>query len=92
MKKWAILLVFVGACGEATYDKRVDAIADEAAKGPIGLSADYWFEKHNSYGEWERVALIFGYGDDYDGCTSIATAYKASFPADEYRCSPANRK
>ena len=38
----------------------------------IGSSQDQWLEKQNIFdGSWDRVGLLFGYGDDYTACTEI---------------------
>jgi hypothetical protein len=46
-----------------------------------------WLEVGNFMGEWERVALIYGYWDDFEGCTDIANALAARYTR-EYRCVP----
>jgi len=46
-----------------------------------------WLEVGNVFGEWERVALIYGFWDDFEGCTDIANALAARYTR-EYRCAP----
>ncbi len=46
-----------------------------------------WLELFNAMGEWERVALIYGYWDDYEGCMDIRNALTAKFER-QYRCVP----
>ena len=89
MWKWAFLLAFLAAC-DNSYADRVAALESFVREAAMGSSADYWLEKNNAFGEWERVALVFGYINDSQGCADFAAAHKAMFPADDYRCSPAN--
>ncbi len=42
--------------------------------------------QYNSFGGWSRVAVVYGYVDDYDGCRQMAEALKKKFYASEYRC------
>ena len=54
---------------------------------PKSDKPDAWLEVLNVFGEWERVALVFGYFDDYSGCKDIADALHDKFQR-EYRCVP----
>jgi len=48
-----------------------------------------WLEKRsNMSGEWDRVALIYGYVDDYEACEEIQYMYLVKYPALQYRCVP----
>ncbi len=53
---------------------------------PDGKAAAY-LETVNLMGEWERLALVYGYWDDYEGCTEIANALGERYTR-EYRCVP----
>ena len=46
----------------------------------------YWLEE-KILGQWERVALVFGYVDDKGVCEEWAAWRQSRYPADEYRCS-----
>ncbi len=82
------LLLFSAACGDnlASQQKTLDQFAK---RNQVGNSADYWLELQNAFGEWERVALVTGYYDDYSGCMDIARSLQSEFGR-QYRCTPAN--
>ena len=41
----------------------------------IGMSTDQWLEQYSrDRHEWDKTALVFGFGDDYAGCEAM-TAY-----------------
>ena len=83
----AALPLFTG-CGDRL--ERQQAGLDRFVSGhQIGSSPDYWLELLNLYGEWERMALVSGYFDDYSGCTEIAMSLQDKFGR-QYRCVPAN--
>jgi hypothetical protein len=46
---------------------------------------------YNFAGEWERVALVFGYGDDYAACEDIRRGLEDQFVRD-YRCTVVNQQ
>ena len=46
----------------------------------------YWLEK-KTFGQWERVALVFGYIDDKDVCEEWAAWRRSKYYLDEHRCS-----
>ena len=54
-----------------------------------GNSSDFWLEKKTSFG-WEKVILIFGYGDDYDACDDVKRTLEVKYSAAQFRCVPAN--
>ena len=47
----------------------------------------YWLEE-KILGQWERVALVFGYIDDQNVCEEWAAWRRERHYLDEYRCSP----
>lgn len=67
----------------ATWEKFV-------SKNRYWSDADVWLMKHNAFGDWERVALIFGFTDDRSFCDDVAALYMKKYPADRYRCDKAN--
>jgi hypothetical protein len=52
--------------------------------GHVGSSQDVWLVGGRLTAS--RVALIFGYMDDFEACTEIAEAYMKAFPATTYGC------
>ena len=85
--------VVIASCGRDTdyadQEKRLFAYVDEHR---MGESADVWLEKLSIGMQWDRVALIFGYGDDYAACMDIAEALGKRFTAAQYRCSVASQR
>ena len=42
---------------------------------------DYWLEQYSSWrGDWDRVARMFGFYDDLEGCEMIAEALATTQP------------
>ena len=77
-----------------------NVLLETAAKwNRVGKSADQWLEQYSSpTREWDKVALIFGYDEDYELCSQIVAAIEQSegekFPDAmkrvRFRCIPAN--
>ena len=51
-------------------------------------SENVYLEKSSLLGKWERVAIMFGYYDNYDACMEINKALTEKYPGNVYRCSP----
>jgi len=82
------MIVFLMACdGHKAEVGRIDTLVKI---DQVGSSQDFWFEKQIFTGEWERTALVFGYGNDFSACRNLVEAWEAKYPEDTYRCSPAN--
>lgn len=56
----------------------------------IGSHADVWLVKTSSVFPNDRVALIFGFMDDFEFCYEIAELYMKKYPGDLYACAYAN--
>lgn len=56
---------------------------------PIGNSQDYWLMQKSKIG-FDRVALVFGYYSDLEGCTELAEALNVKSQKALYSCQPAN--
>ncbi|MEX2166441.1 MAG: hypothetical protein WD852_05395 [Methyloceanibacter sp.] len=82
-------LVTLSGCGEA-YDRQIKTLETVIQWIQVGNSNDYWLEMKNALNQWERVALVFGYWDDYEGCKDIIRLLGEENYAREYRCVPAN--
>lgn len=85
-----VVMMTLAACGE-TYDRQMSALETAVRWIKVGHSNDYWMEMKNAMGEWERLALVFGYWNDYEGCQDIIEVLGKKNYAREYRCVPANR-
>jgi hypothetical protein len=85
------VLVFTGILSSCTdYEADVKRLGGFARLGQVGSSPDFWMEKFNLAGEWEKTMLVFGYADDRQACLDLVSAWAAKYPLDTYRCSPAN--
>jgi len=52
---------------------------------------EYWLEQHSTFrNEWDRVARVFGFSDDYEGCEMIVKALSVTQPKARYRCDAVN--
>ena len=71
------------------YAAQVRLLENLMKKNTVGSSKDFWLEKDTAWG-WEKVALIFGYGDDYDGCFDIKQTLETKWAGAVYRCVKAN--
>lgn len=83
---WDIVSGWVG--GDRFEDQR-EVLAELMRDRRIGTSNDVWLVKGN-FGAPDRVALFFGYLDDWDACHEFLTAHSYQFPADRYSCEYAN--
>lgn len=88
---WALAIVLsLTACGKDGDVEGYDAFASYVKEHQVGSDPDNWIEMRNSYGEWERTGLIFGYLGDYGECQKAIAGLKLANDAREYRCVPAN--
>lgn len=55
----------------------------------VGNAFDVWLVK-DSFGAPDRVALFFGYLDDFATCYEFAQMYMQRYPSDSYSCQWAN--
>jgi hypothetical protein len=81
--------MFLWAC-EETYTDQFKKFETRVANNRLGASADYWLVKRNALGEWEKVALVFGFMDDRRFCDELIDLYVRRYPSERYRCQPAN--
>lgn len=82
------LAIFLTACG-SQYDRALSWLEWVARWNQIGSSPDFWLVKR-SFGVDDRVALVFGYMSDFDGCMDIAQMLSDRYPGTNYTCRPAN--
>jgi len=86
----AILVpIFLSACEETPTD-RIKKFESRVAANRLGSSTDYWIVKYNILGNWEKVALVFGFADDRSFCEELLDLYARRHPSERYRCQPAN--
>jgi len=81
---------FLGSC-EEHYADRIKKFEARIAANRLGaFSPDYWLVKHNAIGEWEKVALVFGFGDNRSACNDYAQLYMQRYTAARVICQAAN--
>lgn len=78
-----------GWLGQDVYEDQRAALGNFVKDKRIGTSGDVWLVKQN-FGVDDRVALFFGYLDDWDACYEFLTSHSERFPADTYSCQFAN--
>ena len=81
--------IFLGSC-EQDYSDKLKKFESRVASTRLGVSSDYWIVKHNALGQWEKVALVFGFMDDLKFCDEVTQLYMRRNPSDRYMCQPAN--
>lgn len=74
--------------GQQTYEDQSAALAEFALGNKVGSSKDVWLVKRSFVPE--RVALFFGYMDDWGACYEFQTLYVQRYPMDSYACEYAN--
>jgi hypothetical protein len=82
--------ILVGAIMATFFQYHSVGWDESVEKGRVGTSRDFWLEKRGLLGSWDRVAVYFGFYDDYDGCLETAQALQTINVDARYRCVPAN--
>lgn len=85
----AALTLALVAC-EQTYEDELADLVSFVAKNKLGNNNDMWIVKRNVFGELEKVALVFGFGDDADFCRQVIEDQMERYTATQYFCQPAN--
>lgn len=85
----AVMAVLLSSCGDS-LDNQHWRLEKFIGLNKIGSSKDVWLIKHNLAGMNEKVALVFGFVNDYQFCSEIAELYMKRYTADRYSCSFAN--
>ena len=81
------LLTAAWGWSESGKDKLSRVLKD----AQLGMSEDQWLEQYAAYRkQWDKTALVFGTGDDYEFCTKLAEGLVLAYPKAKYRCVPAN--
>lgn len=83
-----LALTFIAGCSDS-YDDQVARLESHVKGNKIGSSNDFWLVKR-SFGVDDRVALMFGYMNDFSGCDEIAQMLNERYPGTGYICIPAN--
>lgn len=75
---------------QKTYEDQLGSLEQHTRGNRVGQSADVWLIKRNAFGDMEKVALFFGYWDDFSACSEMASMYMQRHPGDAYSCGYAN--
>lgn len=70
--------------GQQTYEDQTASLTDFVKANRIGSGQDVWLVK--STFATEKVAVFFGYVDDWAACYEFMTFYVQRYPADRYSC------
>lgn len=86
MRMFAVVAIAaLAGCSDKSYTEQSEALQKTVAKEKIGSSVDYYLTKNGN----ERIALVFGMGDDFAFCSELAELYMGRYPLDRYSCVPA---
>ena len=94
IKHMTLLMFLMLPSMEVRANKHVNNLQvwkDFVSENKWGNSEDYWLETYTAYG-WEKVALVIGYWNDWEGCEEIKIFWQQKYPAAQYRCIPANER
>ncbi len=84
----AACLLFCVSC-DSSYEAQRTKFEKFVKAGKIGSSSDVYLVKNGAAGP-ERIALIFGFMDDFSFCREVAELYVKKYPRDSYSCELAN--
>lgn len=73
------------------YQVHLQTWTDFVSQNKWGSSEDYWLEKW-ALGEWEKVALVMGYWNDWETCEEMKAFWQNTYAGADYRCIPANER
>jgi hypothetical protein len=94
MKAPALLFLVATALGLAScdYDTGVRTLDTLVTWMQVGSDRDYWIEQKSKFEDrrWDKVALVFGYADDFEACSDMRDGLRSKYPKSQYRCVPAN--
>lgn len=85
----AVVAPILGGC-ERSYEQQTEKLYRFAKNNRIGSSPDYYLVKASGMAGPDRVALVFGMGEDFTFCSELAALYMDKYPADSYTCEMAN--
>lgn len=86
MRMFAVVVAAtIAGCSGQSYADRAEELQRFVAKEQAGSAADYYLTKNGN----DRVALVFGMGDDFAFCSELAELYMGRYPLDQYSCVPA---
>lgn len=88
----ALLMMLSTQAMADQYEKNETKWGNFISKNKWGGSQDYYLQIFTSLNEWETVAVVMGYLDDWTSCKEIISGLQETgFMDKEYRCIPANK-
>lgn len=81
-----IAIMALGACKE---ELKSDKLVEFVTENEISSNSAYWFELHNTFGEWEKTILVFGYWDNEQECSWLLEKSRLETPQRSFRCEAA---
>lgn len=86
----ALITVSVIGCSDS-YERQTSTLETLLLWVQMGSSKDYFLQKKSSISpDWDSIAIIYGYGDDYSACREVAELLMQKHYRAEFRCVPAN--
>ena len=76
----------VPGCSKSVETQTND-LARYASTHPVGRFPNVWLEQQEPNGQWDKVALVFGWVENDKSCADMKAALGAS-GTDTYRCVP----
>ena len=88
MMLWLCLALNLNSFGCNSLEVQKARLEGFVKDHPFGSSRDVWLVKQNFFGQYEKVALVFGFVNDYEFCDDVAQLYMRKYPNDRYMCVP----
>ena len=80
--RWFRGLLFFATREKPTTGEAIEKFVNEDIKG----SGSYWLEMQHSFGQWDKMILVFGYVDDRPPCNLIQEVAAEDTPNRQFRC------
>jgi hypothetical protein len=88
-----LTLMMLPSCSLFSDETSTEDFENYVSSKRIGAGPDYWLAIKNRYGQWERVAVFYGYFFDEDtkiSCEKSMMGLSETYSDREYRCERAN--
>lgn len=77
----------LAGCSDS-YDSQFNGLEKRVSNNRVG-EQDFWLAK-GTMGYPDKVALFFGYADDYAACMEVADTLNSKYQSAFFSCIPAN--
>lgn len=75
---------------QISLEESTSRLENFVGSNKVGYGQDVWMIKQNAFGQYEKVGLVFGYVDDMEFCSEVATMYNSRYPRARMTCMFAN--